>query len=173
LNQSDAELSKKAYELAFEYERNYGSCPQCVLLAISKTFDLRMDDVIKAGHALAGGAGLSGYGTCGALSGGMMSLSFVYGRAVEDIDKGRFLNSYRLAKLLYDRFVEEFGGCSCRDVQKKIFGRSFNMWDSGEYKEFEAAGGHIDKCPDVAGKVARWVAEIHLRQFGKGAESHR
>jgi hypothetical protein len=64
-----------------------------------------MDDVIKAGHALAGGAGLSGYGTCGALSGGMMSLSFVYGRAVEDIDKGRFLNSYRLAKLLYDRFL--------------------------------------------------------------------
>jgi len=163
----NSKLPLKAHDLAFEYERKYGSCPQCVLLAISKTFGLKMDDVVKAGHALAGGAALSGSGTCGALTGGMMSLSFIYGRGVEDVDKGRFLVSYRVAKDLYDMFVEEFGGCTCQEVQKKIFGRSFDMWDAEDYKEFEKAGGHIDKCPEVAGRVARWVAEIHLAHGGK------
>jgi len=156
------ELSQKAFELAFENERKYGSCPQCVLLAVSEVLGVKMDDAVKAGHALAGGAGLSGFGTCGALSGGMMALSFMHGRGAKDMDKGRFLNSYKLAKVLYDRFVQEFGGCSCREVQKRIFGKSFDMWNAEDYKEFEAAGGHVDKCPDVAGRVAKWVVEIHL-----------
>ena len=96
-----------------------------------------------------------------------MALSFIYGREVKDIDKGRFLKSYKLAKNLYDKFVEEFGSCICRDVQKKIFGKAFNLWNAEEYKEFLKAGGHIDKCPDVGGQVARWVAETLLEQSTK------
>lgn len=167
LGLSKKKLGQKAYGLAFDYDRKYGSCSQCVMLAVSETCGLKMNDVIKASHALAGGAALTGNGTCGALSGGMMSLSFTHGRAVEDMGKGRFLNSYSKAKILYDRFVEEFGGCLCRDVQEKILGRSFNLWDEEEYKEFLAKGGHDDKCPDVAGKVARWVVEISLAETGK------
>ncbi len=164
---SKEKILDMAYKLAFEYESKYGSCPQSVLLAIQKVFCLRMDAVIKAGHALAGGAGLSGYGTCGALTGGIMALSFMYGRELEDIDKGSFLKSYRLAKNLYDKFVAEFGSCICKDVQRKIFGKAFNLWNAKEHKEFEKAGGHIDKCPDVAGKVARWVAETLIEQSKK------
>jgi hypothetical protein len=93
-----------------------------------------------------------------------MALSFMYGRELKDMDKGRFLEAQVLVKRLYDKFVEEFGSCVCRDVQQKIFGKSFNLWDTEEYKEFEAMGGHRDKCPDVTGKVARWVAEILLQE---------
>ncbi len=164
---SNRKIADRAYDLAFEYERKYGSCPQCVLLAIQEVFGLKMDDVIKAGHALAGGAGMSGYGTCGALSGGIMALSFIHGRGRKDMGKDTFLRSYELAKRLYDKFVEEFGSCNCRDVQKKIFGKAFNLWDPDEYKEFDKAGGHTDKCTDVSGKVARWVAEILLEQSQK------
>jgi len=167
MDKSKIKLTERAYTLAFEYERKYGSCPQCVLMAIQEVFDLKIDDVMKAGHALAGGVGLSGYGTCGALAGGIMALSFVHGRGRKDMGKGRFLKSFELAKRLYDKFVEEFGSCICRDVQKKIFGKAFNLWNAEEYEEFEKAGGHIDKCPDVAGKVARWVAEILFEQSKK------
>lgn len=160
------EILDKAYSLAFRYEANYGSCPQAVLRAICEVFQIRnMDAVIKAAHALAGGLGLPGSGSCGALAGGVMALSLFYGRGLKDMDKGRFLKSYVKAKKLYDRFVEEFGSCICRDVQNKIFGRSFNLWDPEEYKEFENMGGHRDKCPDVSGKVARWVAEILLEEI--------
>ena len=159
---SSEQKPDRAYRLAFEYESKYGSCPQCVIAAVGDVFNLKMDDVFKAGHSLAGGLGLSGSGTCGALSGGAMVLSYKYGRERKNFARGRSLKSYTLTKKLYDRFVSEFGSCICKDVQKRIMGRSFNLWDAEDYKKFEAAGGHRDKCPDVSGKVARWVSEIIL-----------
>lgn len=158
-------VPEKAYKLAFKYEAEFGSCPQAVLRAISEVFNLKdMNMVIKSAHALAGGLGLSGNGTCGALSGGTMALGYFFGRSLEDMGKGRFLKSYLKAKELHDRFVEEFGSCICKDVQTKIFGRSFNLWNPEDYKRFEEMGAHKDKCPDVAGKVAKWVAEILISE---------
>lgn len=158
---SNSEFLERAYKLAFEYESRYGNCPQCVIAAIGDVFSLNLDELFKASHGLAGGLGLSGYGTCGALSGGSIVLSHFYGRDRENFGK-RFLKSYKASKVLYDKFVEEFGGCTCREVQRKLFGRDFNLWDSEDYKRFEEEGGHRDKCPSVTGKVARWVAEILL-----------
>lgn len=156
------EILEKVYARAFEYEQKFGSCPQCVLAAIQDVFGTVDDAVFKAGHALAGGLGLTTNGTCGALSGGVMALCCKHGRTREDFAKGRYLKSYRLGKRLYDRFVQEYGSCICRDVQERIFGRSFNLWDAEEYAEFERAGGHKDKCPSVTGNVAMWVAELLL-----------
>lgn len=132
-----------------------------MLAAVQDVFGISSDDVFKAGHALAGGSGLTGNGTCGALSGGILALGCMYGRERENFAQN-IMKPYKLAKELHDKFVEEYGSCICRDVQKKIFGRSFNLWDPSEYKEFEKMGGHKDKCPEVVGKVARWVAEMLL-----------
>jgi C_GCAxxG_C_C family probable redox protein len=154
------ERLRRVYDSAFEYEQKYGSCPQCVLAAIQDEFGIVHDDVFRAAHALAGGVGLSSEGTCGALTGGVLALGCRYGRSRENFAKGRFLISYVRAKKLHDRFVQEYGSTICRDVHKKIFGRTFNLWDSKEFEEFEEAGGHRDKCPMVAGNVAKWVAEI-------------
>jgi len=159
---SSQEKCDRAYRLAFEYESKYGCCPQCVIAAVEKVFNIKMDDVFKAGHSLAGGFGLSGGGTCGALSSGAMVLSHKYGRERKDFSRSRGMKSYVLMKKLHDRFVKDFGSCICKDVQKRIMGRSFDLWDSDDYKKFEECGGHRDKCPDVAGKVARWVSEIIL-----------
>ena len=52
------------------------------------------------------------------------------------------------------KFVAEYGGCLCKEVQTKTMGRSFNLWDPDDYAAFDAAGGHADKCPDVVGKAA-------------------
>jgi len=161
-DKSNERKSDIAYRLAFEYESKYGSCPQCVIAAVGEVFNLKIEDVFKAGHSLAGGLGLSGSGTCGALSGGAMVLSYKYGRERMNFARGRSLKSYILTRKLYDRFVNEFGSCICKDVQKKIMGRSFDLWDAEDFKRFEEAGGHRDKCPSVSGKVARWVSEIIL-----------
>jgi hypothetical protein len=34
--------------------------------------------------------------------------------------------------------------------------------DKKDYQEFEKMGAHVDKCPEVSGKVASWAAEIIL-----------
>jgi len=162
----DLGAPEKAYRLAFDYESKHGNCPQCVIAAIAEVFSLELDELFKASHGLAGGVGLSGSGTCGALSGGVMVLSHLHGRRREDFAKGRFLLSYQLAKELCDKFTAEFGGCTCREVQTRLFGRHFDLWDEEDFRRFEEAGGHRDKCPTVTGNVAKWVAGILINSRG-------
>ena len=162
----DVDAPEKAYRLAFDYESKYGTCPQCVIAAVAEVFSLELDELFKASHGLAGGVGLSGSGTCGALSGGIIVLSHLHGRRRKDFAKGRFLLSYLLAKELCDKFTAEFGGCTCREVQTKLFGRPFNLWDAEDFMRFEEAGGHRDKCPAVTGNVAKWVAGILIKSRG-------
>ena len=63
-------LKKKAYDLAFSYEQQFGSCSQCVLAALKETIgsDKIPDSVFLAASGF--GAGIAGGGyTCGALAG--------------------------------------------------------------------------------------------------------
>jgi C_GCAxxG_C_C family probable redox protein len=161
---------KQAYDLGFKYEKKYYGCSQCVLLAIQDTFGLENEDVFKSASGLAAGIGLMG-SACGALTGGVMALSLKYGRDLQAFKAGdpegiRF-NAYEKAKKLYKRFEDEYGSVICRDIQKKIFGRSFNLRNPQEFKEFEKAGAHVDKCPNVVGRAAQWVAEIMLEDKEK------
>lgn len=165
---SKEKLIEQVYRLAFKYEAERGSCPQCVLAAIKETLDIGDEATIKAGDALAGGTASSTKGTCGALVGGMLAIGSIVGREYSDFKKGKKKRRvFVYAKKLYDRFVDEYGSPLCCDVQKKIFGRSFNLLDPKEYEEFEKAGGHVDKCPSVSGNAAKWTAEIILEDLKK------
>jgi C_GCAxxG_C_C family probable redox protein len=153
------EKMKKAYELGFKYERDYGSCPQCTFAAVSETLGKESKEIFKAIDGLAGGLGRTTNGTCGALTGGVAKISQRYGR--EDFPNlGQREKCMMLAKKLHDRFIEEYGSIICKDVQTKIMGRSYDFWNSKEREEFDKAGGHTDKCPDVVGKAAKWTVEI-------------
>lgn len=74
LGKTRKKIVEKVYTLAFEYEQRYGSCPQCVLAAVQDVFGIVDDKVSKSGHPLAGGAGLMGDRTCGALLDGIIAL---------------------------------------------------------------------------------------------------
>lgn len=166
--ESKQELLDQAYRLAFKYEAELGSCPQCVLAAIKETLDIGDENIFKSADALAGGTSLSSKGTCGALVGGMLAISSIFGREYDDFKDGKKKRRiFKYAKILYDRFVDEYDSPLCCDVQKKIFGRSFNLMDSIEYEEFEKAGAHVDKCPTVSGNAARWTVEIILNEMKK------
>ncbi len=156
------ELMDKAYALAYENEQKYGCCPQCVLAAIQDVLGMGDDATFKASHALAGGGALMTSGSCGALVGGMLALGAKYGRDREHFTSGQNMQSFKLVKKLYERFVEEFGSPICAGVHTQLFGRSYDLWNKYEYQAFEAAGGHLDKCPHVAGKAAAWAVEILL-----------
>lgn len=165
---SKEELLQKAYDLAFKYEAERGSCPQCVLAAIMESLEVGDPETIKAIDALAGGTALSTRGTCGALVGGLTAISTIVGRNYEDFSKGeKKRRVFAYSKKLYDKFIEEYGSPVCRDVHKKLFGRTFDLLDPKDYSEFEKAGAHVDKCPVVSGKVARWTAEIILNDLKK------
>ena len=163
---SKEKLIEQAYRLAYKYEAEMGSCPQCVLAAIKETLDMGDEATIKAADALAGGTALSTRGTCGALVGGMLAIGSIVGREYVDFKEGKKKRRvFKYAKKLYDKFLDEYGSPTCQGVQKKIFGRSFDLLDPKEYEEFEKAGAHRDKCPSVSGNVARWTAEIILDEL--------
>ncbi len=151
----------KAYQLGFQYEKEKHYCSQCTLAALQEVFQIRDNKVFQASCGLHGGVGNTTNGSCGALSGAVMTIGYLYGRGRKEFEENiSNEKAATLAKKVYDRFVEEYGSCLCKEIQTKIFGRSFNFWNEEEHKAFEEAGGHIDKCPGVVAKAAAWTAKI-------------
>ncbi|MFA7095561.1 MAG: C-GCAxxG-C-C family protein [Gammaproteobacteria bacterium] len=151
------QLAERAYQLAFDYDVRYGCCPQCVLAAVQETVGGISPDLIKASHGLSGGGGLTGMGTCGALSGGLMALSARRGRDRDKFERGRFIANFRLGEELVQWFTEEFRGVTCRDLQQQFTGKTYDLWDQEQYAEFSRARG--DRCARATAMVTKWVVE--------------
>lgn len=151
-------LGEQAYAKALKYELDYGCCPQCVLAAVQETVGIVDDQTVKASHGLSGGGGLVGEGVCGALSGGLLALSAKYGRDRDKLDRGRYLNNFKKARELTERFRAEFGGVTCRELQQQFTGRTYDMWNADEYQAFDSARGQ--QCARATGTVTRWVVEM-------------
>lgn len=163
LNKNREEIINKVYELAFKYEAERGSCPQCVYAALMETLGIGNEEVVKAGDGLAGGTALSTQGTCGALVGGILAIGSLVGRSYKDFSSGsKRRRIFQYTKKLYDRFIEEYGSILCKDIHMKLFGRTFNLLDPNDYRIFEEMGGHVDKCTKVSANAAKWTAEIIL-----------
>ena len=151
-------LANQAYETAACYELDYGCCPQCVLSAVQETVGLVDNQTIKAAHGLSGGGGLSGIGSCGALTGGLMALSVKKGRDRHQFHQGKFINNFNKAHELVEKFRKEFGGITCQDLQKKFTGRTYDMWNPEEYAQFDKNRGF--QCAHATGTVTKWVIEM-------------
>ena len=164
------ELVTRIGETAYEYERVYHGCSQCALAALQAGLGLGNQESFKAATALAGGIARMG-ATCGALVGGIMGISLAFGRDVLEestISQG-YARAMDLSAELCGRFEKEFASTQCGDIQKSLFGRSFDMRDPQEREAFRKAGGY-EKCPQVAQKAAELAAAVILErgyEFGR------
>lgn len=158
-----------AYDVGFSYEEKFGGCAQCAIGALYEIFpELRDESIFKSATGLGGGIGLSTLGGCGALVGAVMVVSQIYGRALDNIadpERKRFV-AYRLGEKLVQRFMDEYGTVTCREIQEKLMGRSFYMYD--EWDEFLAAGGHSTACTTVVGNATKWATELITEVDEKG-----
>jgi C_GCAxxG_C_C family probable redox protein len=160
------ELLKKVYELGFAYERDYRSCSQCTVGSIQDTLGMRNDFIFKAAYGLAGGYANLGDGPCGGYSGGSMMISLFFGRRREffDGDLENKRSTKEMVTRLHDNFIDKYGSVICKDVQRKIFGRSFDLRDREEMTRFDAAGGHTDKATEVVGLASQWALKLILEE---------
>ncbi|MDG6244606.1 MAG: C-GCAxxG-C-C family protein [Methanolobus sp.] len=164
---NEQEILNKAYDKGFEYEQKYGYCAQAVLSAIQDIFGEINDEVIQASHSLAGGGSLDGDGTCGGYSGAMMAISAFFGRKRDQFGEGEifdWMESSKLSKRIKQEFIDEYGSIICNDIQKEVFGNSYDLWDPKEFEAFEKAGAHVDKCPSITGNAAKWTAKVLLEE---------
>lgn len=162
MSEGRADLVTKIKETAYEHERVYHGCSQCVLSALQDHLGLGSRDSFKAATALAGGIARMGE-TCGALVGGIMGISLAFGRdRLEDsATSPGYARAMELGGELCQRFEKEFGSTQCREIQRALFGRGFDLRDPVEREEFRKAGGY-EKCPYVAGKAAELAAAVIL-----------
>ncbi|MDI9643408.1 MAG: C-GCAxxG-C-C family protein [Archaeoglobales archaeon] len=161
---SRREILEKAFELGQKYEREYTGCAQTVIAAIFDTLGIWNEDVFRAASGLADGLGLTGDGSCGALVGASMVISYMSPREKENFsDQMRPMKAYFLVKKLHDRFVEIYGSCRCHDLQRKLMGRTFNLWDKRELKE-ASKSGMLDHCSKVVGTTAKLAVEMILSE---------
>ena len=161
---SRQELLDKAHKLGVQCLQNSGSCSQCTVATLHELLSFE-DVVVRIVTSSNGGQAEQAMGTCGALIGGTIVIDYFFGRPVESVSfQGRVKGpeeSVEVAKLLYDRYIKEYGTIICPHICVQLFGRHYYWQDSGDMEEFVRAGGRdVDKCPGVVGKAARWVMEI-------------
>jgi len=163
----NAEIVEEARRLAAEYERKCTGCAQSVVAGLLDALGIEEEGVFKAASGLADGIGLTGDGSCGALTGGSMVIGLVYGRERKDHeDMMKPMKSYVMSKELLEDFVERYGSCRCYDIQEKLMGRTYNMYDPKELQE-AFKSGMMDHCSGVVGRSAEKTAEMILREKDK------
>jgi C_GCAxxG_C_C family probable redox protein len=112
MEKSKEEILETAFNSGKQHEMKSGGCPQCTMAGIFEALGIENDDVFKAATGFADGVGLTGNGHCGALSGGVLAISYLFGRDKEDFgDMTKLVKANLLTKKLHDKFVEKFGTC--------------------------------------------------------------
>jgi C_GCAxxG_C_C family probable redox protein len=167
MKKSKEVIVNTAAELAEGYEKECTGCAQTTIAGIFDALGIMNDDVFKAASGLADGLGLSGDGACGALVGGVMVISYLFGRERKDFkDMFKPMKSYLLAKKLHDQFVEKYGACRCYDLQESLMGRTFNLLDKTDFED-AIKFDMVKHCAKVVGIAAKLATEIILEELEK------
>ncbi len=164
-----ARLIARARELGREYMGKYG-CAEATLLAVADTLNMPVnDDVFKAAIGLS-----SMSGACGGICGAIAALGLRFGRAPaayhdnsDSTGFGKWYLTLRQAVIrVRKRFVNEYGGSLCCDIQDKLFGQSIDFLDPEALKAFmqqpEKINAALDMCRKVTENAAGWTVEAIL-----------
>jgi C_GCAxxG_C_C family probable redox protein len=158
------QIAETAGRLAAEYEKTCTGCGQSAVAGLLDALEIDSDDVFKAASGVADGIGLTGDGSCGALTGCSMVIGLVLGRERKDHrDMMKPMRSYLLCKELHGDFIRQYGSCRCHDIQERLMGRTYDLLDPEQLQE-AFKGGMLEHCSRVCGRAARLTAEMILRE---------
>ncbi len=163
----DKEQIERVRRKAHEYDK-FSGCSQAVILSLQEEFGIGNEESFKAATVFGGGVSYQGE-TCGALIGALMALGLVIGRETME-DTPTYRASMKHAINICGRFREELNSqlgfehrltsSLCKDIQRSIYGRSFDMTNKEDYQAFLDAGGHGDEgCLRVCAIAAQVAAE--------------
>ena len=158
------ELIKKAYKKGFAYEKEFGGCAQCSIAACCETVGKDLEPIFQPATVLSGGCAVCIDGSCGSYSGAAIMIGSFIGRSFSGMLAGTDDNNYAtanaLGQKLHKKYIDTYGGVTCQDVQKSVFGKAFLLSDQRELEGFKAAGAHEDRCPSVVAAASAWAVGI-------------
>jgi hypothetical protein len=173
LTKTKDEIIRKANQLAIEYEARHKGCAQCTFLAIIdalrwgglEIIPKDMEDRFFSGICvLTAGVGLTGEGTCGAVASSALAIGLALGiqREGQDVEVlGAACATVR--DTIVDKYYREYRSILCKDVQRKFFGKAWDLTNKEMDKEFR---GLTRGCTIM--QTAKWATEIILDEFKKG-----
>ena len=148
--------------------KKYRGCGQCAIKGLLEVLDSQDDVLFQATSGLSGGGALCNDGSCGGYIAGILLMSKIVGRRLEqmlvDGDKEAQYRSYTMAQKLHDKFIDTYGSVVCKDIHERIFGQWFCLREKAVRDRFEIAGAHLDKCTSVIGVSVTWVTEILIEE---------
>jgi len=192
LKKPKEEIINKAGELAVEYERKYHGCCQCTFSAIVDALrwgglELIPEDMEEALFpgltVLSGGAAMSTDGSCGGLTGGILAIGLAVGisRQMQEEDSSTRRIGYRAALTgIVDKYYEKYGSLLCKDVQRKRFGKAWDLRVDEMSREFVKTSGVYDindRTPErgvcltpecTIAVAAKWATESIVHEFEQG-----
>jgi len=168
------EFVEKARRLGREYLLKYGGCAPGTLMAVAHTLNLEVSDAVF--KAMIGFSSLAG--VCGNVCGGIAAMGLRYGVGIEDFVKNPETGSLSFAKLmtaakvLREKFVAEYGGYLCDEVQMKLFGKCVMPRVPEELETFSKMDPEVlrvfyEKCGSVTENAAGWTVATILEMDEK------
>jgi len=125
-------------------------CSEAIVKTINDEFGLGYpDEIIRLASGFPigiGGAGCS----CGAVTGGVMAIGMVFGRAKPGDPSVEHCLS--LSRELHDRFTERHGCTCCRSLIRGMILKSPE---------------HLQKCVALTGEIAEETAKILVREWDR------
>ena len=156
-------LIEEAKKLGREYLHVYRGCAQTTLLAVADTLNMDVpDELFKAMIGLSGRTG-----GCGGICGATAVIGLRYGINREDFatdPEMRGLVTSKIndtMKIVRDKMTEKYGGYLCSDIQKTLYGRSYDFVYPDEMKAFSKEPIY-EECPKVTEDAAGWTVEAIL-----------
>jgi hypothetical protein len=173
LKKTKQNIIKKAEELGVEYEARYKGCAQCTFMAIIDALRWGGLELIPADmeerfypalSMLTAGVCMTGEGTCGAVASGVIVLGLALGvsKGSVDVAAARYAAA-TIRDSLLAKCYHEYRSILCKDIQRKYFGKAWDLTDDEMAHEFL---GLTRGC--IIMQTAKWATEYILAEFEKG-----
>ena len=128
----DKEVLGEAYRRGYDYCKRI-ACAPGVFAAIMETLgyedDPKVNDVWKATLGLIGGTGNMAIGTCGAMAGAAMAISYSFGFTRKNLqeDPGKMLKVVGAVAEVGKKMQEKYDHIQCQEVQFHNWGKSYRF----------------------------------------------
>jgi hypothetical protein len=176
-----SETSKAVLEEAYRRGKDYltrFACAPGVFAAVMDTLGYDKDpavmEVFKATVGLIGGTGNMAIGTCGAMAGAAMAISYSFGFTKASFktreDMAKIMKAASVVAEVGKQMQEKYGHIQCQEVQFHLWGKSYRFTNPEAMQESMEVLSSDPRCNDVSGDVARWTVEkilAHNPQFSK------
>jgi C_GCAxxG_C_C family probable redox protein len=138
-------VKEEAEKKAFDYFQSGFHCAEAVSKTITELFAKESSsDISKVASGFGGGIGRTHEDVCGALTGGVIALGYLFGR----IKPGEsFQDAWELSSEFRKRFIKKFGSANCQTILKGFGEQENNI-----------------KCKKLAANAAGMLSEIIIER---------